>query len=68
VVQEREVEALVEIPLVDLLEDNNLVAQILSTSYADNIEVPAFLLNGHIVWGATAMMLNEIKDIFKHLL
>jgi len=27
----------------------------------DDIDVPAFFLNGHVVWGATAMMLNEVK-------
>lgn len=68
VVQETEVEALVEISLSDLLDDKNLITQRLSTSYADNIEVPAFRLNNHIVWGATAMMLNEIRDIFKQVL
>ena len=30
-------------------------------------EVPAFKLNGHVVWGATAMMLSEIKDLLKQL-
>ncbi len=68
VVQEDEVEALVEIALPDLMDDKNLVTQILSTSYAKNIEVPAFRLNGHIVWGATGMMLNEIREIFKQVL
>ncbi len=68
IVQEAEVEALVEIALRDLLDDKNLVTQVLSTSYAKNIEVPAFRLNGHIVWGATGMMLNEIREIFKQVL
>jgi hypothetical protein len=30
--------------------------------------VPAFLLNGHIVWGATAMILSEIKDLLKQVM
>jgi 8-oxo-dGTP pyrophosphatase MutT (NUDIX family) len=62
--QEAEVEALVEVPLTDFMDDRNLITQNLSTSYARNIDVPAFRLNGHIVWGATAMMLSEIKEIF----
>lgn len=66
--EEAEVEALVEVPVRDFLDDRNLRSQRLSTSYASNIEVPAFKLNGHTVWGATAMMLNEIKEIFNETL
>jgi hypothetical protein len=35
----------------------------LTTSYMKKVQVPAFLLNDHVVWGATAMMLSEVKDI-----
>ena len=31
--------------------------------FSKNIEVPCFILNNHIVWGATAMMLGEIRDL-----
>jgi len=30
--------------------------------------MPAFKLNGYTVWGATAMMLNEIKDLLNKVL
>jgi hypothetical protein len=39
----------------------------LSTSYAKKIEVPIYNLNGHIVWGATAMMLSEVREMLKQL-
>ena len=66
--QETEVEAVLEITLEDFLSDSCLTTETLSTSYATNIEVPAFLLNGHVVWGATAMMLSEMKEILKQAL
>ena len=66
--QKSEVEALVEVSLNEFMDERNITTQILSTSYADNIEVPAFKLNGYTVWGATAMMLNEIKEIFNEVL
>ncbi len=66
--QEEEVEALVEVSLVDFLDDANLFEQSLSTSYAQNIIVPAFKLNGYTVWGATAMMLSEVKELLKQVL
>ncbi len=66
--QEEEVEALIEVALQDFMNDSNIVRQTLSTSYATSIEVPAFNLNGHIVWGATAMMLNEVRELLKMVL
>ena len=66
--QESEVAALIEVPLTDFMDDSKIIKENLSTSYAKNITVPAFKLNGYVVWGATAMMLNEIKDIFRRVL
>ncbi|PHR13110.1 MAG: coenzyme A pyrophosphatase [Aequorivita sp.] len=66
--QEEEVEALIEVTLRDFMDDLNITTQTLSTSYAKSIEVPAFKLNGHIVWGATAMMLNEVRELLKKVL
>ncbi len=68
ILQEEEVEALVEVPLLHFMDDSIKTIQTLSTSYAKNIEVPAFTLNDHLVWGATAMMLNEIREMLKELL
>ncbi len=58
-----EVARLIEVQLSDLLDDQFLVTKNLSTSYMKNVDVPCFLLNGQIVWGATAMILSEIKDL-----
>nr|WP_285900908.1 CoA pyrophosphatase [Arenibacter sp. TNZ] len=66
--QTDEVAAIVEVPLQDFMDDRKIFHQVLNTSYAQNVEVPAFKLNGYTVWGATAMMLNEIKELFKQVL
>lgn len=68
ILQESEVAASVEVPLINFMDDSNVFMQNLSTSYADNIEVPAFKLNGYTVWGATAMMLSEIKELLQQVL
>jgi 8-oxo-dGTP pyrophosphatase MutT (NUDIX family) len=68
IMQEDEVEALIEVPLFEFLDDKVKAIQTLSTSYAKKIEVPAFQLQGHTVWGATAMMLNEAREILKQVL
>ena len=65
VLQEEEVDDLLEVSLIDFINEANVVNKTVLTSYNVDVEVPAFLLNGHIVWGATAMMLNEVKDLLK---
>jgi 8-oxo-dGTP pyrophosphatase MutT (NUDIX family) len=65
--QDSEVAQLIEVPLADILCDSCLETRRMTTSYATDIEVPAFRLQGHIVWGATAMMLNEIKSLLRPL-
>jgi len=66
--QDDEVEALIEVPLSLFMDDNTLVTKKITTSYATNIDVPAFLLNDHVVWGATAMMLSEVRELLKQAL
>ncbi|TMM32123.1 CoA pyrophosphatase [Polaribacter aestuariivivens] len=60
-----EVEKTIEVLVKDLLNDTSLSTVNLSTSYMENIDVPCFKLNNYIVWGATAMMLSEIKELLK---
>ena len=60
-----EVEGILEVELVELLSDSSVKTRRMSTSYMKNIEVPCFHLQNRIVWGATAMMLSEIKELIK---
>ena len=62
-----EVEENIEVLLKDLLSENAFSTTIVTTSYAKNIAVPCFNLSNYHVWGATAMMLNEIKVLFKEI-
>ncbi len=60
-----EVEKIIEVKLLDLLSENLVTSKKLTTSYMEKINVPCYKLNGYTVWGATAMMLSEIKDLLK---
>ena len=62
-----EVEELITISVEDLLNDLSISTTNVTTSYAGKIEVPCFVLNNYIVWGATAMILNEIKELLKNI-
>lgn len=66
--QQDEVEDVIEISLQHFFDDKIVISKKVSTSYKVNVEVPAFNLNGHVVWGATAMILSEIKDLLKPLM
>ena len=68
ILQDDEVERSIEIPITEFLNETNIITKKLSTSYANEIDVPAFKLNGYIVWGATAMMLSEIKMLLNQAL
>jgi hypothetical protein len=62
-----EVAQIVEISLQEFLENCPIALQTRATSYNPEIEVPCFIIQGHEVWGATAMILSELKETFKIL-
>lgn len=61
--QDEEVQDVIQVRVSDFLSSNNVISTLVPTSYKVEVEVPAFKLNNHIVWGATAMMLSEIKVV-----
>ncbi len=61
-----EVKRVLELPIHQLLNDEIIVHTKMTTSYATNIDVPAFQVEKYVVWGATAMMLSELKELFKN--
>lgn len=61
--QVSEVQSILEVPLASLLDVTNTGKKVLSTTYLSNIEVPCFTFNNRVVWGATAMILMEFKDL-----
>lgn len=66
-IKNHEVEELITITVKDLLCDSSISCTTLSTSYAKNMDVPCFVLNNYVVWGATAMILSEIKELLKKI-
>jgi 8-oxo-dGTP pyrophosphatase MutT (NUDIX family) len=63
-----EVSGIIELPISDFLDEKNIVLKKMKTSYSENIEVPAFKIEEKYVWGATAMMLSELKETIKSVL
>lgn len=65
--QEEEVESIIEVDYSHFMDDRILTTKKITTSYAVDIDVPAYIINGHVVWGATAMMLSEVREILQNL-
>ena len=60
-----EVAQTIEVLVSDLLDEKNITSAILDTSYMKKVEVPCFKIQDFIIWGATAMMLSEIKELLR---
>ena len=68
VAQESEVAAMIELSLQEFLDDSIIVSKMMATSYSAEIAVPAFKISDYYVWGATAMMMSELKEVLKSVL
>lgn len=62
---ELEVAEVMEIPLDHLLSPKNLRKEIWSMDRG-SVEVPFYFYKGHKIWGATAMVLAELLDVFEN--
>ncbi|WP_333810493.1 NUDIX hydrolase [Flavobacterium sp.] len=60
-----EVKRVLEFSISDFLDEKSIVKVKMTTSYATDIEVPAFMVDKYVVWGATAMMMSELKETIK---
>lgn len=61
----KEVADIIELPLSFFLSEAIHQNATITTSYANEINIPVFKNEEHIVWGATAMILSELKDVLK---
>ncbi len=60
----KEVTEVLEVSVSDLLDPMSL--EVVDVTIKGNqVKVPAYILNGHVVWGATAMMLSELSHIIQ---
>lgn len=64
----KEVQQLIEVPLERFMDNRVIKHRAMKTSYAEMIDVPVYELEGYSVWGATAMMLSEIRMLLSQIL
>ena len=65
VAEEGEVDHVIEVPLTDLLGESAIQDGPIIASYATEVIVPMFVFGSYRVWGATAMILSEAREIIR---
>lgn len=64
VIDRREVESLMEIPFHDFLEPSIIKEKKIRSKAGFDLNAPYFDIDGKVLWGATAMMISEIIEIY----
>ncbi|MDX1906548.1 MAG: CoA pyrophosphatase [Bacteroidia bacterium] len=59
----KEVAAVIEAPLAVLLDPDIRTRVSVRLASGLRLDAPAFVVGGHVIWGATAMILNELLSI-----
>ena len=59
----KEVKQLIEVPINEIVKNDIISTYNFTLRDNTKVEVPCYKINGHIVWGATAMMLAELREI-----
>lgn len=62
-----EVSGVIEAPVRHFLEDAYRAEKDILVRGTMRIKVPCFVIGGHVVWGATAMMMSEFSEIIRRL-
>lgn len=65
VAEEGEVDHVIEVPLSDLLGESAIQNGPITASYTKEVIVPMFVFGSYRVWGATAMILSEAREIIR---
>lgn len=63
----KEVAAIIEIKLADLLDDGNKMMKEIKLSHGYSLNVPTYYINDNVIWGATAMILSELREIVSEM-
>ena len=59
----KEVAEIIETDIEQLLDPANKTMKEIKLANNLKIKAPCYLINGQIIWGATAMILSEFKEI-----
>jgi len=64
----KEVSNIIEIRISDLLDKSRVQKKKVMLRHGIPLKVPAYVIDGQVIWGATAMILSELCTIIKTIL
>lgn len=67
IAQEREVADIIELQLQKLINTQHLATDNIKLSNGLKLQVPVFQFNQKTIWGATALMLNELRWVLREV-
>lgn len=62
----REVESLIEIDINRLIKPETFTEMPIIVRNSTKIQVPCYLVDQHIIWGATSMIISELLEVIKN--
>lgn len=66
-ISKAEVQSYFDVDIMQLLKPDFKGQQQVIVSTGVKMNVPVYILNGHVVWGATAMMLSEFEGLIRRV-
>lgn len=64
----KEVDSILELPLSAFMHRENRMMKPIMLSTGQRLETPCYAIDGHIIWGATAMIMAEFLEVTKRIL
>jgi len=61
----QEVKKVITVPVDTLTDEKTIKEQAIEASYQKRVTVPCYMVDGHIIWGATAMIISELVALIK---
>lgn len=65
IISKKEVQKYFDVDIMQLLESGFKGEKRITLSSGEKMTVPIYTLGGHVVWGATAMMLSELEALIR---
>ena len=65
VIDKREVESLIEVPFHTFFNPSIIKEKNIRSKAGFDLKAPYFDIDGRVLWGATAMMISEIVELYK---
>ncbi|MEI6455871.1 MAG: CoA pyrophosphatase [bacterium] len=62
-----EVAKIIEIKIAELVDDRIVKSKKIKLALGIGLKVPCFYINENVIWGATAMILSEFKELIKEI-